>query len=67
MLASKFNRNLLLASYQFISNVPSGTPPNYSFSMAAGLPHFSTGWARVWGRDTFIAFKGILLIPGNKN
>lgn len=32
--------------------------------MSAGLPHFASGWARCWGRDTFISLKGILLIPG---
>lgn len=65
---SSFVKRLALGSVQLYSVCCSAhlPPPNSEeepcASLAAGLPHFSTGFMRCWGRDTFIALRGMLLV-----
>ena len=66
---SSFTQSLALGSIQLFGEVrsaqlppPSQDDQHTTASLAAGLPHFSTGFMRCWGRDSFIALRGLLMV-----
>ena len=62
----EFLKELAMTSIQVTGTTQSASlyPTRSIPSMAAGLPHFSSSWARCWGRDIFIALRGLFLGTG---
>jgi len=62
----QFLQNLALVSVQCIGYMDNASlwPDKLVPSMAAGLPHFSSDWARCWGRDIMISLRGLMIATG---
>lgn len=62
----RFLQSLAMTSIQMTGYMKSASlyPDRSVPCLAAGLPHFTSSWARCWGRDVFISLRGLLLATG---
>ncbi|KAI8889108.1 glycoside hydrolase family 133 protein [Backusella circina FSU 941] len=62
----RFIQALAMTSVQSHGLVPSASlaPTRLMPTLAAGLPHFTEGAMRVWGRDVFLSLHGLFLTTG---
>jgi glycogen debranching enzyme len=61
-----FLKRLSMVSCQLIGYMDNASlwPSDVVPSLSAGLPHFSSDWARCWGRDSMIAIPGLAMCTG---
>ena len=62
----RFLQSLAMTSIQMTGYMKSASlyPDRSVPCLAAGLPHFTSSWARCWGRDVFISLRGLFLATG---
>jgi glycogen debranching enzyme len=62
----KFLQELAVVSVQVIGYMDNASlwPDKLVPSASAGLPHFSSDWARCWGRDIMISLRGLMIATG---